>query len=219
VTTADDQDTLGSLSEDVMAETITLYGFGDSDRSGKVRWLAEELGLGVVEERVEFTRHLAPPYTDLNPLGQVPTVRWRDRVLIESTAILHVLAEAHDEPKLWIGRGERGREDYLTWLATFAETLEGRLVECAVSRIGLLGPEYFALHEAVLRRKLGVVAERLPRDGFLAGRFTLADVVAGYNLRLAVQTGLLPRDAADPYLGRLVDRPAAQRARIFASLS
>jgi hypothetical protein len=47
----------------------------------------------------------------------------------------------------------------------------------------------------------------------------VADIVAGYNLRLAVQTGLLDRDAAEPYLSRLVDRPAAQSSRIFASLA
>ena len=37
-----------------MSESITIYGFGDVDRSGKIRWLANELGLDVKEERVGF---------------------------------------------------------------------------------------------------------------------------------------------------------------------
>lgn len=202
-----------------MSETLVLYGFGDVDRSGKVRWVAEELGLQVVEERVGFGAHRKPPYTGLNPLGQVPTVRWRGEVLIESTAICHRLAEDHDDPKLWIGRGEPGRGDYLFWLAAFGETLEGRLVECAVSRAGLLPSTYFELHESGVRRKLGALVDRLPQQGHLCGEgFTLADVLAGYSLRLAVQTGLVERAAVEPYLSRLVDRPAAQRARIFDSL-
>ena len=200
-----------------MAESITLYSFGDVDRSGKVRWTAAELGLEVVEERLGFPSHRKPPYPHLNPLGQVPTVRFRDSVLVESTATCQVLAEAFDAPKLWIGRGEPGRDRYLYWISVCAETLEGRLVECAVSKAGILGPEYFDLHEETLRRKLAVVAAQLPAEGFVCGDvFTVADVVVGYSLRLGVQVGLIERSRVQPYLARLVERPAAQRARFFA---
>lgn len=203
----------------MVGETIQLYAFGDFDRSCKVRWVGEELGLTIEEMRVRPPAHRQDDYLALNPLGQVPTVRFRDQVLIESTSICHVLAEAYDAPKLWVGRGEPGRDAYLYWLAVFGETCEGRLVECAVSRSGVLGPEYFDLHEKQLRRKLAVLAEQLPSDGYLAGeRLTVADVVAGYCLRLAVGTELIERERVEPYLGRLMARPAAKRARAFASL-
>ncbi len=200
-------------------ESITLYGFGDVDRSGKVRWLAAELGLQVDERQVEPGEHRRAPYTDLNPLGQIPTVIFRGETLIESTAICHVIAEAFDRPKLWIGPREPGRSKYLFWLAAFGELLEGRLVECAVSRVGILGPEYYDLHAERVRQKLSVLAERLPREGHLCGEaFTVADVLAGYSLRLAVQSGLVERARVEPYLGRLVAREAAKASRIFASL-
>ncbi len=202
-----------------MAETVRIYSFGDFDRSGKVRWLAEELGLAIEEQPVRPPAHREPDYLALNPLGQVPTVQFRGRTVVESTAICHHLAEAVDEPKLWIGRGEPERQAYLYWLAAFGETCEGRLVECAISKRGVIGPEYFDLHASALRRKLGVLAEQLPDEGYLAGSFlSVADVVAGYNLRLAVQTGLLERERVEPYLSRLVERPAAVRSRIFARL-
>src|SRR5258706_254672 len=68
-----------------------------------------------------------------------------------------------------------------------------------------------------LARELG--AKMLPKDGFVAAdRFTVADVVTGYGLRLSVRLGLLERAAVEPYFSRLVDRPAATAARFFASL-
>ncbi|GMV13409.1 MAG: glutathione S-transferase family protein [Myxococcales bacterium] len=203
-----------------MPESITLYGFGDDDRSGKVRWTARELGLEIEEVGVRPGDNRKPPYTELNPFAHIPTVKFRGEILTESTAICHTLAEAFDEPKLWVARGEPERRAYLFWLAAFGETLEARLVECAVSRAGILGPEYFALHEKGLRFKLGVVAERLPREGYLCGeRFSVADVLGGYSLRLAVQCGLIERAKVEPYLGRLVARPAAVQSRVFASLA
>ncbi|MCB9688244.1 MAG: glutathione S-transferase family protein [Alphaproteobacteria bacterium] len=200
-------------------ESVELYGFGDVDRSGKVRWVAHELGLTVEERRVGFGEHRQPPYTGMNPLAQIPTVRFRGRILTESTAICHTLAESFDTPKLWVGRGEPEREAYLYWLAVFGETFEGRLVECAVSRAGILGPEVFAIHERALRFKLGAIAPLLPSEGFLCGpTFTLADVLGGYSLRLAVQCELVDAALAMPYLDRCRVRPAAVASRIFASL-
>ncbi|MBK7584649.1 MAG: glutathione S-transferase family protein [Myxococcales bacterium] len=202
-----------------MAESITLYAFGDQDRSGKVRWVAAELGLVVDERPVKPGAHRASPYTELNAFAQIPTVVFRDVTLMESTAICHVLAEAFKRPKLWIGPGERGRSKYLFWLAAFGENLEGRLVECAVSRAGILGPEHFAVHERYLRFKLGVLGSLLPKQGYLCGkRFTLADVLAGYSLRLAIQCELVERKTVEPYFSRLVARPSAPVSRIFASL-
>jgi len=202
-----------------MSESIVLYSFGDVDRSGKVRWLAAELGLDVVESRVGFGEQRKHPYLDKNALGQIPTVEFRGRTLIESSAICHEMAESFDEPKLWIGRGEPERSKYLFWLAAFGENLEGRLVECAVSRGGILGPEHFALHENRVRAKLAPLVAMLPREGYLAGdRFTVADVVGGYSLRLALTLGFVERAAIEPYFGRLVAREAARQARFFGAL-
>jgi glutathione S-transferase len=202
-----------------MSEPITIYGFGDVDRSGKLRWLARELGLDVREERVAFGDQHKPPYLDLNPLGQIPTAVFRGETLIESTAACHVIAESFDSPKLWIGRGEPERQKYLFWLSAFGENLEGRLVECAISRAGILPPEVFTLHEPRLRQKIARDVPLLPKAGFIAGeRFTIADVLAGYSLRLALRVGLVERSAVEPYFSRLVDRPAAAAARFFDSL-
>lgn len=200
-------------------EKVTLYGFGDNDRSGKVRWTACELGLEIEEKRLKLGEHRQRPYTDLNPLAQIPTVIFRDQVWIESTSACQLLAESFDVPKLWVGRGEPERASYLFWISAFTETLEGRLVESVLSKAGVLTGRHHELHEDNLRFKLGALLERLPADNYLCGdAFTLADVMAGYGLRLALRLELVDAAKVMPYLDRLRARPAAKESRIFASL-
>jgi glutathione S-transferase len=200
-------------------EKVTLYGFGDNDRSGKVRWTACELGLEIEEKRLKPGEHRQPPYTDLNPLAQIPTVIFREQVWIESTSACQLLAESFDVPKLWVGRGEPERASYLFWISAFTETLEGRLVESVLSKAGVLAGRHHELHEDNLRFKLGALLDRLPADNYLCGdAFTLADVMAGYGLRLALRLELVDPAKVMPYLDRLRARPAAEESRIFASL-
>jgi glutathione S-transferase len=201
-----------------MTESITLYGFGDDDRSGKVRWLARELRLEIVEKKVKLGEHRKPPYIGMNPMKQIPTVVFRDEKLIESTAACQVIAESFDEPKLWIGRGEPERRAYLFWISACAETLEGRLVESTLSKAGVLPESYFEIHERLLRSKLRALVKMLPEEGHLCGEFSLADIVAAYSFRLAVYAELVEWGDVESYLRRLADRPAAGESRFFTSI-
>lgn len=199
-----------------MGQQITLYSFGSFDRSGKIRWLAHELGLEIHEERVAAGEHFKSPYIDLNPMAQIPTVVFGDEVLIESTAAAQWLCEEIAQPKLWIAAGEPRRKDFLFWMSAAAETLEGRLVECALAKAKVLPEQHFELHEKSLRFKLKVLCERLPAEGFLCGEsLTLADITLGYSLRLALDCDLIARERMEPYFSRLLKRPAAVSARIF----
>lgn len=198
--------------------TLTLYSFGDFDRSSKIRWLAAELGLEVVEERVGFPAHQHPGYLDLHPFGQVPTVVVDGQVLTESTATLEWLAETVADGRLAVLPGAPERSDYLRWRSLFAETFEGRLVDIAISRNGLLPASVGDFQSRMVKRRLQTLAGLLPQEGWLCGeRFTVADIVAGYSLRLAVDNALLEREQL-PYLDRLVARPAARESRMFSVL-
>ena len=197
---------------------IEITGFFPGDRSGKVRWLAYELGLEVQDQWIRFPDTADPDFRALSPLRVVPVVRIDGVPHRESTAIGHLLVERFG-PELGIAPGAPERAAYLTWIATFAENVEQKLVECAVSKNGLLPPELYEANAPQLKRRMPVLAKLLPSEGFLCGRFTFADIVAAYSLRLAVQTGLLERDAVEPYLGRLIERPAAQQAKFFDGLS
>lgn len=202
-----------------MSEPITLHSFGTNDRSGKVRWLANELGLEITETRVQLGEHRQFPYRDLNPFAAIPTVQWREQTLIESTAICTLLAEAYPAHKLTVTPEESARADYLQWMAICSDTLENRLVETTLSLAGILPPEYKALHERTLQFKLRIVLEQMPETGFIvADRFTLADISLAYSLRLAVGAGLIEFDAVAAYMEPLMAREAAQSADFFSSL-
>ncbi|MCB9738607.1 MAG: glutathione S-transferase N-terminal domain-containing protein [Deltaproteobacteria bacterium] len=72
-------------------DDFVLYGIGLNDRSGKLRWLAHELALPLEERRIRPPEHRQPPYRELNPYGMVPTVIWRGRTHVESTATLQLV--------------------------------------------------------------------------------------------------------------------------------
>ena len=202
-----------------MTDALTLYGFGLNDRSGKVRWLAHELGLELIDERIKPGEHRRPPYSDLNPYGMVPAVQWRGETLIESTATCTFVAEQFPDAGLVVAPGEADRAAYLQWVAVFAETLETKLVENLLAQFEMLPPAFLETSGPSLDRRFPVMLERLPTSGFLvADRFTLADIEASYSLRLAIRAGRLTLDAVAGYLRPLMERPAAQAAGFFRSI-
>jgi glutathione S-transferase len=202
-----------------MTETLTLYGFGVNDRSGKIRWLCHELDIPVEERRLALGEHRKAPYTDLNPYGMVPTAQWRGQTLIESTATSTYIAEQHPASRLVVAPNELERAEYLQWVALFAETLESRLVERLLGGVGMIPDAFVQTTDSMLKRRLPILVERLPKAGFLvADRFTLADIEASYSLRLAIRAELLSFDDVSDYLRPLMDRPAAQASQFFSSL-
>ena len=76
------------------------------------------------------------------------------------------------------------------------------------------------IYREPLTRKLAALVKELPQQGFLvAGRFTVADIVAAYSIRTAIASELLERDALAGYLGPLMARPAAVSAEFFSSIA
>ena len=86
--------------------TMTVVSFFDADRSGKVRWLAHELGLELTEERITFQQTKEPGYLAESPFAVVPLLRTDGRTLRETTAIGHHLIETHG-PHLGVRVGAR----------------------------------------------------------------------------------------------------------------
>ena len=197
-----------------MGEALELYSFGDTDRSGKVRFLAAELGIEVVERRVGYPEHRQPDYLDKNPLGVIPTAVWRGRTMGESTAICRWLAET-EGPHLVVPPGDARRPDYLWWMSASVETCEGPLVQCVVSKAGLLPPEVFERQAPMVKHKIRALAARLPATGYVVGDFSLADICVAYSVRLALGVGLLEEGAGGAWLERMKARPAAEVARFF----
>jgi glutathione S-transferase len=199
-----------------MNRHIRIWSFADVDRSGKVRWTANELGYEIEEERVKLGEHAAGPYLELNPYGQIPTVELDGQILIESNAICLALAERHPEANL-VPQGRELRELFWQSVSLSASTLEAPVVMYFLSNSGFIDAAWKQLCAQSLKSKLPTFAASMPADGYICDEFSIADICAGYVLRIGVQAGLLPLEGQlEGYLRRLMARPAAQAARFFA---
>ena len=201
-----------------MSQRIKLWSFADVDRSGKVRWTANELGYEIEETRVKLGEHAASSYLELNPYGQVPTVELDGQRMIESTAICVALAERHPEAELIpTQRAARDRFWQVVNLAT--TTFEVPVVLYYLSKREVIDAAWAPLWEGMLTRRLPVFAADMPAEDYVCGGFSVADICAAYALRIGVQAGLLPLEGQlERYLRRLMARPAAQAARFFEGL-
>jgi len=202
-----------------VSDAIQLYSFGNYDRSGKIRWLAYELGLEVEEHRVKLGEHRQFPYRDLNPYAAIPSMVWKGKTLFESEAICTFLAEQHPEGKLLVNTNEEARSEFLMWLAICANTLETKLVEYYLSSRGLYPEETRGLYKKDLEFKLRIALEQLSDSKYLvADRLTLADITLAYSLRLAVNAELIEFNQVAHYLKPLAQRGAAIKAGFFESI-
>jgi len=201
-----------------MSRKLQLYSFGDVDRSGKVRWTARELDYDIEEQRVRFGEHAGAEYRELNPYAQIPTVVVDGQTWIESTAICIRLAEKHPEAGLIPGDLLR-RSEFWQHLCLTANTLEMPVVCYFLGSRGVMDERWPELVGDAISERMRTFASSLPGTGYLCGDFSLADVCAGYVLRVGLQAGLLGYEGKlAGYMDRLRGRPAAVASRVFESL-
>ena len=167
--------------------------FGD-DRSGnclKVRWTAQLLNLPYQwHEVLALTgATTTPEFLALNPLGQVPVVRFEDgRTLAQSNAIILYLAEgsalipadAFDRAKMF---------EWMFWEQYSHEPV----IAVRRAKVHLLGqaedaidPNLLPRGEVVLRQ---MDAHLRGKDWFVGGAFSLADLALLPYTRFAHQGG------------------------------
>ena len=201
-----------------MNRHIKLWSFADVDRSGKVRWTANELGYEIEEQRVGLGEHAGESYRALNPYAHIPTAEFEGQRLVESTAICLALAERHPDSGL-IPQNRELRDQFWQTLNLSTTTFETPVVLYYLAQRGIIDDAWAPLCEPPLRRRLPVFASSLPAEDYICGSFSLADICAAYVLRIAVQAELLPLEGRlRAYLRRLMARPAAQEARFFVGL-
>jgi glutathione S-transferase len=189
-------------------------------RAFRARWLLEELGAPYETQMLDFSKgeQRAAEYRRIHPLGAVPALVDGETIVIESAAIClyladrfpeHGLAPAHDHPL---------RGAYYQWSVFAVATLDP-IVAPAFTRSFRFTPD--RRHETAtddeherFARTASALRVPLRTAPFLLGdSFSTADVLVGAVLSWAKVSGLL-RSASEiePYLRRLEDRPAFQRA-------
>lgn len=199
---------------------ITLYHC-DGARSFRPLWMLEEMGVAYDLKMLPFPpRVFAKEYLAINPLGTIPYLIDGETRMTESSGICHYLGITYGPTPLMVEPHDPAYGTFLNWMyfsdatLTFPQTL--------VLRYSQLEPEERRSPQVAadyakwfLGRLRAVEAATGNVETLCADRFTAADVVIGYALRLAGSIGLAgdfgPNVAA--YWTRLQAREGYQRAR------
>ena len=183
-------------------------------RSGRVRWLLEELGVPYQLQRVTLysPETAAPAYRALHPLGKVPALTVDGVTMIESGAMLIHLADRFADRGLAPAIDAPERAAYLQWIFFAATQLEPPL-----DLIFKNDDPAVKAKQAVEFHAAASVLDAALGDGrtFLLGdTFTAADIAIGSVLGWARAMGLLADHPTLVEYGRRVgSRPAAKTAR------
>lgn len=198
---------------------ITLYHCYGA-RSFRPLWMLEEMGLPYELKMLPFPpRVFAKDYLSLNPLGTIPLMIDGDTKMTESSGICHYLGSKYGPTPLIVPTDEPGYGAFINWMyfsdatLTFPQTLVLRYtqLEPEERRNPQVASDYA---KWFLGRLRAVEAATAHAETLAAKRFTAADIVIGYALRLAGIIGLAkdfgPNVTA--YWERLQQRDGYQRA-------
>lgn len=199
---------------------LTIYHL-ETSRSGRIIWLAEELGLEYKVEVFKRTaeRQAPPEYKALHPLGRAPVIRDGDLVLAESGAIVEYLLARHGQGRLVPPSASPDYAQYLFWLHFAEGTLMSHFI--GVYLLDAAGAKAHNLRQSVLAnfaKDMAFAEDALAKEPYLAGKhFTGADIVMGYGLTAArhFKEGLPAFPHIEAYLERLAERPAYKKAQTF----
>ncbi|HEY1606286.1 MAG TPA: glutathione S-transferase family protein [Allosphingosinicella sp.] len=197
-----------------MSDTLTFYT-NPMSRGRIVRWMLEEVGRPYETVILDYESGIkGADYLAINPMGKVPAIRHGDVVVTEGAAICAYLADAFPEAGLAPPPGDRARGTYYRWLFFGAGPVESAAMGKA---LGLLAPADksrmagYGTYEDVMN----ALEQAVSGGPYLCGeQFTAADVYLGSQIGWGMQFGTVEKRAAfETYFARLVDRPAAVRAR------
>ena len=175
------------------------------------RWMLEEVGADYDTEIVAYDRMKDPAYLAVNPMGKVPAISHRGRIVTETAAICAYLADAF--PEAGLGPSDDEKADYYRWLFYAAGPVEQAVTnhhakwDPAPEQGRMFG---YGSYDTVV----GVLDELLSSREYVCGsRFTAADVYVGSAIMWGTMFGTLPKkDSFGAYAGRLAGREGHKRA-------
>lgn len=178
-----------------------------------VRWMLEEVGAPYETVLLDYgTTMKGADYLAINPMGKVPAIVHKGRVVTEGAAIIAYLAETF--PGAGLAPTADERADYYRWMffaagpVEAATTKKSRGIEPDERQQTMAG-------YGTLDRVVDALEQAVTVNPYIAvKRFTAADVYVGSHIGWGMQFGSLPKRAAfERYAERIMGREAAVRAR------
>jgi glutathione S-transferase len=193
--------------------TDLIFYTNPMSRGQTVRWMLEEVGQPYETEILDYgTTMKAEPYLSINPMGKVPAIQHKGKVVTEVAAICCYLADAFPAANLAPPPGERA--DYYRWIFFTSGPVEAAFSNKAAGweptpeRQRMFGYGNYDLAINNLEKALA------GREYIAADHFTAADLFVGANVNFMLAFNLLePREVFVDYARRMTDRPAYERAK------
>jgi glutathione S-transferase len=180
-------------------------------RDIRVRWALEEAGLPYRVNGVPFGDRDAEHFAH-QPFGQVPWLTDGDISIFESGAILLHLGE---RSRALMPADPRERSEALEWLFAALNSVEMASLPWSILVFsGNIGETPAWTHlEAFLNARLKHMEPVLARRDWLAGTFSVADILMADVLRLVDRfDGLAGYPSCRDYVARATDRPSFVKA-------
>jgi glutathione S-transferase len=183
-------------------------------RDLRVRWALEEIGQPYDMRLIGFEEKDSPAYRREQPFGQVPVLQDGDLTLFESGAILLHLGERH--PAL-LPRDPAERANVTMWMFAALNSVEPYLGNLANLVAFSMDQPWAAAQRPVLEeialKRLGQVDAWLEGRDYLAGDFSVADILMTTVVRLLDGMGYVERFARlTAWRDRCTARPAYRKA-------
>ena len=194
--------------------TDLIFYTNPMSRGQTVRWMLEEVGAPYYTEILSYGEDgmKADSYLAINPMGKVPAIAHKGKVVTEVAAICCYLADAFPEVGLAPAPGDRA--DYYRWIFFTSGPIEAAFSNRAAGweptpeRQRMFGYGNYDL-------AIGTLEKALAGKQYIAGdRFSAADLFVGANVNFMLQFELLaPTPVFTDYAARMTDRDAYRRAK------
>ena len=191
---------------------LTFYTNPQS-RGQIVRWMLEEVGQPYETRILHYATTLKQePYLSVNPMGKIPAIQHKGKVVTEVAAIVCYLADAF--PSAGLAPPTEDRADYYRFIFFASGPIEAAFSNKAAGweptpeRQRMFGYGSYDL-------AIEGMAKMLEGRTYICGdRFTAADLYVGSQLGFMLMFGLLePRPVFNDYVARVTDRDAYRRAK------
>jgi glutathione S-transferase len=194
--------------------TDELIFFTNPMSRGRIaRWMLEETGCPYRTEILSFGSDMkSPGYLAVNPMGKVPAILHKGKIVTEASAVCAYLADAFPEAAL--APPPQDRAAYYRWMFFAAGPVEAALSNKAFG-FEVPADRQRAVGYGSIENVVDALEYALSQSDYIAGdRFSAADVYVGSQIGWGMMFGTLEkRPAFEAYWQRISSRPAAVRAR------
>jgi glutathione S-transferase len=201
----------------------TLHRFVVQDRSAKVAWTLEELGVSYEVSELNFKTndHKSDSYLKLNPLGQSPTYIDDNGVHTESVAIAMYLGERYIEKGLAPAFDDlKARGEYYFWTHFSASTMDS--VYNKYWTLKNTNEKYQEDWTSWTQNKIKQIFETIEsrlgsHDYLINNKFSIADICVSYVLnQVTEEDEYQNHPKVMEYFKRCSEREACKKISLFS---